>query len=1119
MKKIKPFHECDFSCLTKTFRIMRITVFLMLAVILQTFANEAYSQKTKLSLDYTNTRLEVVLDEIEELSEFFFLANEKLVNLDRSVNLTVENKKIDEILDMLFAGTDVVYTITDRKIILAPSFLTEDAQQQRSVSGKVTDSSGLPLPGVTVVVKGTTQGTVTNVDGDYTLTNLPEDATLVFSFVGMRTQEVVVGNQTTINITMEEETIGLEEVVAIGYGTVKKSDLTGSVTQVRYKEEFSQLPNITIAQTLQGSVAGLNVGITETAGANPDISIRGLNTLSTSAADNQPLIVVDGVIYRGTLMDINPKDVESINILKDASSAAIYGSQASNGVIIIETNKGGTISTKPLVTYSNQFSLQVPSNKFVPMGRDELEQWILDCHWERGSRIGPDYLQPNPDYSIAPYLKTTENSEGYREGREFDWFNAFTGNGHIINHNIDVKGKNQGIGYFMSAGFSDTKGFVMNDTHKRYNLRINLDSDINEWLNVGIQSFFAQNDYSGVSPGTDSYFNVQPWAPVYDNEGNYALTPQGSPGAENAFLIVAQDDEDKQSNLFANLYAGIKLPFIKGLNYKINYSHNYRTSLNNRFNPQGANYQGSAYKNNRINYVWSLDNLLTYERSFNTIHNINFTAVFGIEEINTSYTNSSASIFVDQTLGFNRMQAGDPSQFSITSGAEKENSIYSMARLIYNYSNKYLITGTIRRDGFSGFGSEEKIGIFPSLALAWVASEENFFDLEFLDYLKLRTSYGSSGRRGVNRYDTRAIVSSEPSVVFGDGGSTTIGQWISKMANNQLRWETTTGINVGADFGINLMNSRFGVIFDYYSNDTRDILYKIQLPLMTGFSNVMTNIGKVHNHGIEFTINANIIRERDINWDLSFNFSRNRNKIVSILGPNEEGVEEDLVANRLFIGEPQQVIYGYEITGEMWQLSDRDAGIIPVGFAPGTHKIVDQNNDGNFSSADDMKILGYPDPSYRFGIANTLSYKNLSLYFFLNSIQGGKNYYMGTTNPEWNWNNYEFITHGNGPAGGFDYWMPENPNAKYRRLDWSPTYEGVPYDQRNFLRLQDLTISYTFNKDLVSRLSIGNLKVFASGKNLLTITKWEGWDPETGRGIQQGLPVMSSYALGLNIEF
>ncbi|MFV0269421.1 MAG: SusC/RagA family TonB-linked outer membrane protein, partial [Draconibacterium sp.] len=306
---------------------------------------------------------------------------------------------------------------------------------------------------------------------------------------------------------------------------------------------------------------------------------------------------------------------------------------------------------------------------------------------------------------------------------------------------------------------------------------------------------------------------------------------------------------------------------------------------------------------------------------------------------------------------------------------------------------------------------------------------------------------------------------------------------------------------------------------EFYKNRTKDILYDIQLPVMTGFSSIPKNIGEVKNWGLEFSLTGRLINTKKTSWSATVNFSRIRNKIVSILGSNLEGIEEDLVANRLFIGEPQNVLYDYEITGELWQLADETAGTIHDGFLPGTLKIVDQNTDGKFSASEDMKILGYADPSYKVGIANNFRYGNFGLYVFINSIQGGKNYYLAPIQPDWGMNNYEFITQGNGIKGSWDYWMPENPNSKYRRVDSAPTYEGINYDQRNFIRLQDVTLSYEFDKKLIERLNINALKVFVSGKNLLTLTKWEGLDPELGIGLTPDYPIMSNYSLGLNIEF
>ncbi len=1092
---------------------MKITAFLLLVFCIHVSASSL--AQTKVSLEMKSTFGEVI-EKLETVTEYRFVIKSNEPILDKKVEVTFVNEGMNKVLDELLEGSGYNYKIIDRYIAISP--IEENASQQKSVSGKVTDENGEPLPGVTVIIKGTTQGTVTSFDGSYSITDVPENVTLQFSFVGMKTQDIEVGNQLNINVIMAVDAIGLEEVIAVGYGTMKKSDLTGSVTKVNV-EELAELPNVSVIQAMQGTVAGLNVGAVDQAGENPVISIRGQNSLSSNSDANSPLIVVDGTIYRGSLVDLNTADIESVDILKDASSAAIYGSQASNGVMLITTKRGTRIS-KPIISYSGSYTLQAPSNKLEPMNGAELTEFYPNTFWDSGSRLAPDYLEKDPSFDVGQYLKTNEITEGFRNGMDNNWWDLFTGNGYINNQNLSIRGKTENLGYFVSGGITDVKGFVKNDDYTKYNYRINLDSKINDWMSVGIESFLTASDYSGVSPNISNLFYTQPWAPIYDQDNEYILLADGL--TLNPFLTIQQDDSDKRLNIFGNIHADIKLP-IKGLEYKINFSQNYRTTNQDRFNPWGASYTGSGYKNTYMNYDWAVDNIVTYKRTFNKVHHVNATFVYGVEKRDYSFTKAGAENFTNDLLGYHKLEAGDPTLRTVDTGKEEEQSLYSMARLMYNFNNRYLITGTVRRDGFSGFGTDDKIGVFPSVALGWVASDENFIkeNLSWLNYLKIRGSYGQTGKRGLGRYDTRAIISTHPSIVYGDGGSAIQGQWISSMANNKLGWETTTGINLGADFA--LLNSRIHGNVEYYNNDTENILYPIQLPTMTGFSSINTNIGKVANHGLEFTLAYQVINNQDLKWEASVNFSRNRNEIVSILGydNDNDGIEDDLVANRLFIGEPQQVIYDYEIIG-MWQLADEDAGIIPDGFYPGTYKINDISGpdgipDDEFSATYDKKILGYQDPSYRLGITNTVNYKQFSLYVFINSIQGGKDYYYATDHPFVY--KKDQLTYQNVPKGTWDYWMPENPNAYFRRLDTPSQYAPNRYAQRNFIRLQDVSLSYQFDKSLVQKFDIESLKVFVSGKNLATITKWRGWDPETGTGFTPGRPLMANYTIGVNVEF
>lgn len=988
--------------------------------------------------------------------------------------------------------------------------------QDYKITGKVISETGKPLAGVSVILKGTNKQTATDEQGAFSLSSTKASEVLVFSMVGYKTQEVPAKATEPVWVELKSLANDLDEIVVVGYGTQKKGDLTGAIAQFQMSDKFSQLPNTSIAQTLQGALPGLNVGQINKPGQNASISIRGLNSLSTAEASSSPLIVVDGMIFRGSLVDINPNDIGSITVLKDASSAAIYGSQSSNGVILIETKKG-TLSEKPILSYSSLFSVQTPYNAIAPMGSKELEQYILDAHWERGSRIAPDYLEKNSSYSISPYLKTAENRVGYAEGQDFNWYDNFTQNGYMVQHDLDVKGGSKVFKYFLSGGYNNSKGFLKNDDFKRYNFRANFNTEINSWLNMGVQSYVSMSDYSGITPSIDNLFSVQPWAPIRDVNGNYSLTPDGL--SLNPYLIQSQSDVDKRLNLIGNLFAEVKLPFVKNLMYRINYNHNYTLNTNNGFNDNGASFTGSGFKNSLSNYFWSLDNIVSFKHSINNIHNFDATLVYGFDKLTISNTNASARNFTNKTLGFDRLQSGDPTLFTIVTGAEEEKSIYSMGRLSYNFKDKYFFTGTIRRDGFSGFGTQKKIGVFPTMSVAWALSQEEFFKSDLLEFFKIRASYGSSGRRAVGRYTTKAVVSSSPQYTFGDGAAGQIGQWLSKLGNDNLTWENTTGMNLGADFTLRIKNHAIRGNFEFYANNTQDILFDIQLPTISGFGSIASNIGKVKNHGYEFALASNIMSSNNFKWEASVNFSLNRNKIVSIIGANKDGIEGDLVANSLFIGQPQNVIYDYEIAGGMWQIADKNAGTIPLGFGAGTYKIVDQNQDGKFSATDDRKILGYKDPAYRFGISNTFSYKDLSLYVFINSIQGGNNYYKGFAGPPWTWSNYESVTQRNGPKGGYDYWTPENPNAKYRRLDWPPSYEGKVYDSRSFVRLQDVTLSYTPKWEWYKKLSVSNMRVFVSGKNLLTFTKWDGVDPETGIGLDMGDPIMTNYSLGVNIQF
>ncbi|MEQ6121607.1 SusC/RagA family TonB-linked outer membrane protein [Reichenbachiella sp. MALMAid0571] len=1112
-------------------KIMKLSFYgfaLQLVLLNVLMAGSAIGQKNQsvkevfIDLQLSNASIVKVFNAIESKTNYRFNYNKPELDKKLQINISSKNNSVAEVLMDISAQTGLKFRQVNQSINVDKRkginnkgieiILAADVE----ISGKITDENGESLPGTSIVVKGTATGTTSDIEGNYKL-NVPEDVVLTISFVGYKTQEVSIAGRSTVDIEMELDAEQLKEVVVIGYGgVVDKKDLTGAVASADLNRALES-SNVSIVQALQGAIAGLNVGAVTNAGQDPSLSIRGQSTLSSSGGDNAPLIVLDGIIYRGSIIDINSADIESIDVLKDASSAAIYGSQASNGVIVI-TSKSGASFSKPIFNYSSSYTMQTPSNKFEPMDAAELEEVYPDIFWEEGGRLAPDYLEVNPSYVWQNNFKTLDITEGYNNGLDTPWYDLLTNNGHISTHNLSVGGKSESLNYFMSGGFTDQAAFIKNDTYKKYNFRVNIDAKINDWLRLGTQTFIAISDYSGQDAGSEAPFLLQPWAPIHGVDGILIPKPEGS--WLNPFLTLSIEDSDVRLNLSSNMFAEVKLP-LEGLSYRINYANNYRTRDHRRFDPNAANFTGSAYQDNSKSRDWTLDNIISYKRTFNDVHNFNATFVYGVEERDLSSVFAGAQNFSVDLLGYNRLQAGDPSLNNVSSTKEKESSLYQMGRLLYNYSHRYYFTGTIRRDGFSGFGKNDKTAIFPTMALAWVISEESFADdISWINFLKLRASYGKSGRRGVGRYATAAVVNSGPRVVFGDGGQTFQGQSIQSLSNISLGWETTTGTNIGLDF--ELINTRLRGGIEYYKNKTENILFAIALPAITGFGTINDNIASVSNNGVELSLTGTVIGKGNLRWEASVNFNRVRNNIESILGADNDndGREDDLTGNRLFIGEPQNVVYDYEVVG-MWQLADKEDGSIWNGFLPGTYKLNDLNGDDGISSLEDRKILGYSDPSYRFGVANTVSYKNLSLYVFINSIQGGKNYYMGNDAPHayGNWVQRDQLSYNNFPKGAWDYWMPENPDAKYRRLDTSSQFGGTPYNQRSFVRLQDVSLAYTFPIGIIEKINITNLKIFVSGKNLITGTKWKGSDPETGVGFNPSRPLLKSYTMGLNVQF
>ncbi|WP_025764215.1 TonB-dependent receptor [Dyadobacter tibetensis] len=1082
-----------------------------------TYARDALGQellKTNMTIMVKEVPLKAVLHRIEKKAPLHFVYSSSSINIHQKVSVNVEARPLDEILGTLLTPLSIGYRISENRIMLyesqqriippAMDKLKNSPPQLLDVKGEVIDEKGMGLPGVNILLKGTSIGTTTDAEGAFFI-SIPRnilEPTLMISFIGYESQMIALDNKDFVSIQLQPDVQALGEVVVVGYGTQKKSDLTGSVARANI-DAFRESPNVNLAQSLQGTVPGLNIGQVTSAGQSPAISVRGRTTIN---GNQNVLLVVDGIIFSGSMSDLNPADIESVDVLKDPSSMAIYGAQAANGVILITTKSGGKES-KPVFNYSGSYSTQNPSNALTLLDREGFLKKSADIDWKK-SFLAPDYTTPNPDYTYLDVVNDPPLREGFENGSNYNWWDNTTGPGFIISHNLSVRGAGERTSYFLSGGYTKQKGFVMNDKFQRITTRINIENKVFDWFKVGTQTFASFSDFSGVAPNLYGITIMSPLVKPTNEDGSFILNPNGTNNA-NPFLVAQAADYDKRNSLFGNVYANIDLPFIRGLSYRLNYGHTLAWTRHFGSNPYSNGAAGEAFKINSNSYDWTLDHILNYKKNIGENHKLDLTVVAGRRERNYENTNATGSNFTNLRLKYHDLSLGAIK--NISSSAWDESYIYQTGRINYEFKYKYLLTATLRRDGFSGFAENAKTALFPSVGLGWVLSEESFMRSPAINLLKLRSSYGTNGNL-VNRYASLARLNMYPAYVFGDGGGTEFGQMVTTLANPDLSWETTTGFNFGLDFAI--LKNRVSGNLDFYSTKTNDLIFDVNIPEVTGFNKITSNVGKIANRGAELVLNGKLISKREFSWDINFNIASNQNKVVSLLGQDNDGdgKEDDLVASGLFIGQPLGAIYDYESEGII-QLGDS----APSGFFVGTHKIIDQNNDG-FYDANDRVIRGKKEAAYNFGILNELKYRNFNFRFFINSIQGGRQGYLGLNMPT-SLGIGDNIRRNN-LWKEFDYWTPSNPNARYRGLDQGPATEYNVYGNRSFVRLQDITLSYNIDKEKLEALHIQDIKLFVSAKNLATWTNWVGWDPETGSGLDaNGRPVMRAWTLGINLRF
>lgn len=1120
----------------KTVLIMKLTAIIMLAACLQVSA-EGYSQQ--ITLHVKNGSLEKVFAEIGKQSGYHFFFNERLLKDAKKVSLNLQDVPLKEALDACFNGQPFNYVIVKQIVVVkkkedkAEPILTRVLPVVITIKGRVTSEAGEPLPGASVRLKNSTIGTTTDAKGEFTL-SAPDgtNVELEISMLGYKSLSIKPENLSNVMVALKEESTTLENFVVIGYGTAKRQDFTGSVSSVKLEgSPLAQMPNMNALEAIKGNVSGLNIGATNAAGGEPSMIVRGQNSIgdpgnaTTTANLNKPLIVLDGTIYMGSLADINPNDIASFDILKDATSAAAYGSRSANGVIAITTKRGR--QGKPVISFNTSTGWQTWQNRPVMM---KGEEWIEVVNARNRYAPGStNWLKPG---EIA-------NRDA---GRETVWLDEVTRTGVIQSYQASVSGATQNVNYYLSTSYDDNKGIIKGDQFNRISVLAKVKTNITSWLEVGVDGSFNKRDYSGFAANVGEAQTMSPYGVMYrDDQGNLEKYPYTQSAVSPLWEVNSGtvDNEDIRNTYRMNAYAVVHVPWVKGLSYRATYLINQEDWREGRFYHEGyfvqegeglaryspATVQGFlAQANGRLlnerTYSYVFDNILNYKNNFGK-HGIDVTLVATRDYTRWNQIMNTGSNFAangNTSLGMWGLHKATVQR--ITLDATERANIGYLGRVSYSFNNRYFFTGSFRRDGASVFGANNKWAHFGAAGLAWRVTEENFMkDIKPLNNLKLKVSWGQNGNQSIGPYGTLSTVANAASggvryEFSNTPGIINYGLYQNALGNADLGWETTTAWNVG--FESSWLDERLFVDLDMYSSQTTDQIFTRNIPVMTGFKTIKTSLGQVNNKGMELTIRSVNMRNRDWSWNTGVTFWLNRNKLVKLYGEdlNGDGKEDDDIASGLFIGESLGAIYGYEQIGIVQE--DDAEYIAQTGAAPGAPKYRDIDKNPGIS-ADDRTILGYRKENFRLSLSNTVTYKDFDLYVMFAGVFGGNGWFMQP-------NDAAYLTSGTGRFNdnmtSKPYWTPENRSNTYPSAYFAGDGRFLGLQSRSFVRLQDVTLSWRVKQDWLRTIRVNNMKVFLSGKNLATFTNWFGGDPETGTPVRANtLPVPTTFSIGANLSF
>jgi TonB-linked SusC/RagA family outer membrane protein len=1008
-------------------------------------------------------------------------------------------------------------------IALLSSFLAN--AQELQVKGKVTDSgSGDGLPGVSILIKGTNRGTTTDAGGEYKIL-VPANATLSFSSIGFLSADLLVGSRSTINLSLTTDSKALNEVIVVGYGTQKKSQLTGAISSVSAKQ-ITEMPITNMGQALQGRVAGVDVAQTGSRpGSTPTIRIRGRRSFRAS---NDPLYVVDGIPLSAGYEDINPNDVISTEILKDATATAIYGARGANGVIIITTKRGPVAGKKTTISYDNYFGQSSALDKIQLFSGAEFAEYIRESR--RSIVSGSTYKDANgvpvPSGKSDPFadskLFETVELDGIANGRTTDYQDLILQTGTQQNHSLGIQGGNEKTQFYLSGGFFQDNGIMYGLDYTRTSLRANIDHQINKAIKIGLSSYLMYSIKNG--EGLNPYgftINQNPLGKARDDKGNIIFAPTNDALLTNPLSEIvpgAQTDNIKKYRMFNSLYASVKI--MDGLNYRVNFGPDFTNRRRGVFvgaltnSRKGGDPLAGVQSDFGFNYT--LENILTYNKSVGK-HNFGITALHSIQKDNFEFMSNSVQAVPAETQEF--YNVGNAAiVLGVGSGLVQWTINSYMGRLNYDYNDKYLLTATMRRDGSSRFGVNTKYGNFPAVAVGWNISNENFLkDVSAIDLLKFRASWGAVGNQAVAPYQTQGLLA-RTAYAFGASGA--FGYRPGSIGNPDLQWETSTTSNIGLDFS--LYRGRISGSLELYKTNTTDLLLNDQLPGSTGFNAVTKNVGETQNKGIELTLSTvNIDTKGGFKWTSDFQFTKNNEQIISLYN----GKIDD-IGNRWFIGKPLTQYFDIKKAG-IWQTNEADAAK-SFGSRVGQIKVEDFNKDGKIN-ADDRQFLGSEIPDFALGMTNRFEYKGFDLSAII-FARIGQTILSG------------FHQSNNALAGRYqqikvDYWTPNNPTNEFpqpnKDQEGPVNSNALVFFDGSFVKLRNINAGYTFSPKFVQKLGLESLRIFSSIQQPKIWseyrTKYNGVDPETGNentGAGQAqstsgnvVPATKVITFGLNIKF